>query len=196
MPLYLLNYQQSIQKIFHFLPYLPKKGRCFWVLVQQPIIWYSLSWCTGVSFQMWNHSSHTVLRKTWKVNAFTWLYKAWLWFLLISRWLDASFTNHSNCAFLSGKVFITSRAKTNRAISSIWRRLHGRHGLAARTARVIWKTGISKWLMRRRKSTRAERSHAHAHSHTCTLLMRTWTDACRCPSFYFPYVGQFCLQRK
>lgn len=132
-----------------------KKGRCFWVLIQCQ---YGTP-CPDIHFKC--EITHLiVLRKTRRVSVFTWLYKAWLWFLLISRWLDASFTNHSNCAFLSGKVFITSRAKANRAVSSIWGRLHRRHWLAAGTACIIWKTGINTCLMRRRKSM-AKRSREH-----------------------------------
>lgn len=135
-----------------------KKGRCFWVLIQCQ---YRTP-CPDIQvFHFKCEITHLIiLRKTRRVSVFTWLYKAWLWFLLISRWLDASFTNHSNCAFLSGKVFITSRAKANRAVSSIWGRLHRRHWLAAGTACIIWKTGINKCLMRRRKSM-AKRSRAH-----------------------------------
>lgn len=83
------------------------------------------------------------------LHTLTWLYKAWLWFLLMSSWLDASLTNHSNCAFLSDKVFITSRAKANRAAASIRGRFHGRYWLTTRTACVIWKTRINECLMKR-----------------------------------------------
>ena len=124
----------------------------------------------------WNHSSHIALIRTWRVRSLTWLYEAWLRFLLMSRWLEASLTNHSNCAFLSGTVFITSRAKANGAVPSIWGRLHRRYWLATRAACVIWKTGIDECLMRRRRSMMVQGSqavsHAHAHSHAHTLLRR------------------------
>lgn len=120
---------------------------------------------TALVFMPWyNHSSHIGWRKTWRVSALTWFHKAWLLFLLISSWLDASFTNHSNCAFLSGKAFITSRAKANRAVSSIWGCLHWRHWLATRTACVIWKTKITKCLIRRRP-VMAKRSQAGSQAH-------------------------------
>ena len=114
--------------------------------------------------------------RTWRVRPLTWLYKAWLRFLLVSCWLEASLTNHSNCAFLSGKVFITSRAKANGAVPSIRGCLHRRYWLATRAACVIWKTGIDECLVRRRKSMMVQGSqavsHAHARSHARTLLRR------------------------
>ena len=112
----------------------------------------------------WNHSSHTALMRTWRVRPLTWLHKAWLRFLLVSRWLEASLTNHSNCAFLSGKVFITSRAKANGAVPSIGGSLHRRYWLATRAACVIWKTGIDECLMRRRKSMMVQGSQAVSHA--------------------------------
>lgn len=174
MSLYIFNYYQLVQHIFYSLPHLLywKRKICFWVLGTASVFPILISRYFISSF-IRNHSGHIALVRTrGVVRILTWLYKAWLWFLLISSWLDDALTNHSSCAFLSGKVFITSRAKANRAVSSIRGRLHRRNWLTTRTACVICKTRINECLMRRRKSMMAKgsqaASHAHAHSHTYT----------------------------
>ena len=109
------------------------------------------------------------------INAFTWLYKAWLGLLLVSRWLDASLTNHSNCAFLPGKVFITPRGKAHGTVPGVRGRLHRRHGLAARTACVICKTRTNMCLGREPMTARSVQCHTLTHTCVHALALRLST---------------------